>query len=157
MRRCPEFVLLLMHVFHSTAYRYAMGSIRQIAGKGTRGLRTPRTVNTKHAQLYSSWRSRDDYFPIGDYDTFDGRSFASSDEEVDVKTQLARTTTPTTTTSKMASGIFHQNKTTIFTMKNCKAMTWKVKVSPETSGPIQKMEWILLLSLRRVDPQDLEN
>jgi hypothetical protein len=115
-----------------------MGSIRQIAGKGTRGLRTPRTVNTKRAQLYSSWRSRDDYFPIGDYDTFDGRSFASSDEEVDVKTQLARTTTPTTTTSKMASGIFHQNKTTISTKKSGKAMTWKVKVSPETSGPIPK-------------------
>jgi hypothetical protein len=74
-----------MHVFHSAAYGYAVGSIRQIAGKGTRGLRTPRTVNTKHAQLYSSRRPRDDYFPIGDYDTFDGRSFASSDEEVEVK------------------------------------------------------------------------
>ena len=85
MRRCPEFVLLLMHVFHSAAYGYAVGSIRQVAGKGTRGLRTPRTVNSKYAQLYSSRRPRDDYFPIGDDDTFDGRSFASNDEEVEVK------------------------------------------------------------------------
>jgi hypothetical protein len=85
MRRCPEFVLLLMHVFHSAAYGYAVGSIRHIAGKGTGGLRTPRTVNKKYAQLYSSRRPRDDYFPIGDDDTFDGRSFASRDEEVEVK------------------------------------------------------------------------
>lgn len=85
MRRRPEFVLLLMHVFHSAAYGYAVGSIRQVAGKGTRGLRTPRTVNSEFPQLYSSRRPRDDYFPIGDDDTFDGRSFASSDEEVEVK------------------------------------------------------------------------
>jgi hypothetical protein len=85
MRRCPEFVLLLMHVFHSAAYGYAVGSIRQISGNGATGLGTPRTVNRKYTQLYSSRRPRDTYFPIGDDDTFDGRSFASSDKEVEVK------------------------------------------------------------------------
>jgi hypothetical protein len=87
MRRCPEFVILLMHVFHSAAYGYAVGSIRQTAGRGTTGLRTSITVNRKYTQLYSSRRPRDtdDYFPIGDDDTFDGRSFASSDEELEVK------------------------------------------------------------------------
>jgi hypothetical protein len=88
MRRCPEFVLLLMHLFHSAAYGYAVGSICQIAGKGTKGLRTPRTGNKKFSQLYSSRRPRDDYFPTGDDDTSDGRSFASSDKEVELKNKV---------------------------------------------------------------------